>query len=63
MESLTIGVPYQLHQMVSLFADDESTMILQKEMSDGELVYISWPTCPFHPDEVSRINNVRCVVS
>ena len=41
MESLTIGVPYQLHQKVSPFVYDESTMILQTEMSDGDIVYIS----------------------
>jgi len=63
MESLTIRVPYLLHQAVSPFADDES-MIFQIERCDGDCVYITWPTCPFYPDDVARINNgtVCCII-
>jgi hypothetical protein len=57
MESLTVGVPYRIYHVVSPFADYEETTILQIERNDDDFVYITWPNCPFHPDDASRINN------
>ena len=56
MESLTVGVPYILLQMVLPFAD-ESTTILQLERIAGDFVYVTWPTCLFRPYDVARIND------
>ena len=64
MESLTVGVPYILLQVVFPFAD-ESTTILQIESSAGDFVYVAWPTCPFQPYDVARINDgtMRCTIT
>ena len=40
MESLTVGVPYVLLQVVSPFAADPIT-VLQIERSSGDLVYVA----------------------
>ena len=64
MERLIIGVSYRLHHVVSPFPDDETSTIFQIESSDVEFVYFTWTTCPFYPDDVTRINNgrMRCII-
>jgi hypothetical protein len=64
MESLTVGVPYILLQVVSPFAVDSIT-VLQIERSFGDFVYVAWPTCPFHPNDVARINDgmMHCMIT
>ena len=52
--------------MVSPFVDDDNeTTIIHLEMSYGDFVYITWPTCPFDSDDVSRINNgiLSCTIT
>jgi hypothetical protein len=64
MESPTVGVPYILLQVVSPFAPDSIT-VLQIERSSGDFVYVAWPTCPFHPNDVARIDGgtMRCTIT
>ena len=56
MESLTVGVPYKLLQVVSPLTA-ESITVLQMERSSGDFVYVAWLACPFHPYDVARIND------
>ena len=64
MESLTVGVPYLLLQVISPFAADSIT-VLQIERSSDDFVHVAWPTCPFHPDDFARINDgtMRCTIT
>ena len=36
---------------------DDETRIVQLEGITDDYFYTSWPNCPFHTDEVIRINN------
>jgi hypothetical protein len=64
IESLMVGVPYVLLQVVSPFAADSIT-VLQIERIPGNFVYEAWPTYPFHPNDVARINDgsMRCTIT
>ena len=59
LESLTQGEMYRKHHMNPSDADndDDDKPIVQLETSEGDYIYTSCPTCPFDPDDVSRINN------
>ena len=59
LESLTQVEKYRIQHLNPSHADDDDdeTVIIQLETSEGDYIYTSWPKCPFYPDDVSRINN------